>query len=120
MKGRWRPPFHACHAGVVFMPAEKLTLPFGPVRNFFLFSNHWLENRLREEPEWTECREEAGKALGRMGQLWKKEAALVEHYGDEQGLEQKFIQPVLDMLGWEYKYQALLQNREPDYALFLD
>jgi hypothetical protein len=102
------------------MPAEQLALPFGPVRNFFLFSNRWLENRLREEPEWTECREDAGKTLGRMGQVWKKEAALVGHDGDEQGLEQKFIQPVLDMLGWEYMYQALLQNREPDYALFLE
>jgi hypothetical protein len=44
-----------------------------------------------------------------MSQLWKKEAALVEHYGDEQGLEQKFIQPVLDMLEWEYKYQGTLR-----------
>jgi hypothetical protein len=70
------------HAGAVSMPAEQLTLSFGSLRNFFLFSNHCLESRLREEPAWTQCREEAGKALGRMGELWKKEAALVETYDD--------------------------------------
>src|SRR5207245_1037426 len=41
------------------------------------------------------------------------------HYGDEQGLEAGFIQPVLKALGWEFKYQTWLQGREPDYALFL-
>lgn len=44
----------------------------------------------------------------------------VEKYGDEQGLEEAFIQPVLRALGWKLKYQTFLQGREPDYALFLD
>jgi type I restriction-modification system DNA methylase subunit len=35
-------------------------------------------------------------------------------------LEQAFIQPVFEELGWKLKYQTFLQNRKPDYALFLD
>ena len=52
--------------------------------------------------------------------MWKVQRDRVELYGDEQGLEEAFIQPVLRELGWKQKYQTWLQNREPDYALFLD
>ena len=38
--------------------------------------------------------------------------------GDEAGLEEKFIQPIFEILGWHTKYQSFLQGREPDYALF--
>ena len=41
-------------------------------------------------------------------------------YGDEQGLEEAFIQPVLRALGWTIKYQPHLKGRDPDYALFID
>ena len=43
----------------------------------------------------------------------------VKRYGDEAGLEEKFIQPVFKSLGWHLKYQTYLNRREPDYALFL-
>ena len=36
------------------MPAEQGLLQFSPVKNFGLFSNHWLTNRLSLEPEWGE------------------------------------------------------------------
>lgn len=102
------------------MPAQQLTLAFGPVRNNALFSTHWLEHRFPREPEAAEFRDAARDALKQMCQLWTIQKPLVEHYGDEQGLEQAFIQPILKILGWEFKYQAFLQGREPDYALFLD
>ena len=48
-----------------------------------------------------------------------RKRAGVELYGDEAGLEEKFIQPVFDILGWHLKYQTYLNRRSPDYALFL-
>jgi len=96
------------------------SLPFGPVHNVGLFSSHWLENRLELEPEWEELREQAREVLDNLADLWKVQHNRVERYGDEQGLEEGFIQPVLRELGWKLKYQTWLQGREPDYALFLD
>lgn len=102
------------------MLGEQLILPLSPVRNRTLFSGHWLENRLPLEPEWAELRDEARDVLESMGELWRVQRGRVEHYGDEQGLEQAFIQPVFERLGWKLKYQTSLQGRKPDYALFLD
>jgi hypothetical protein len=92
-------------------------LPFGPVHNVGLFSSHWLEHRLELEPEWQDLRDEASDVLKRLAELWKVERNRVERYGDEQGLEVGFIQPVLRTLGWQMKYQTFVQGREPDYAL---
>ena len=60
------------------------------------------------------------QAAARLIALWAKEKDRVALYGDEAGLEEKFIQPVFEILGWSIKYQAFLQGREPDYALFTD
>lgn len=100
--------------------AEQLPLPLGPVHNSNLFSNHWLENRLPLEPEWNELRDQAAAILDQLADLWKQQKDRVALYGNEQSLEQAFIQPVLLALGWKLKYQAFLRGRRPDYALFLD
>ena len=102
------------------MASQQPSLFTPPVRNVGLFSSHWLEHRLQLEPEWQDLREEATKVLDELGELWKVQRNRVALYGDEQGLEEAFIQPVLRELGWEIKYQTWLQGREPDYALFLD
>lgn len=102
------------------MPSEQQRLQFGPIRNSEFLSNHWLENRLPLEPEWSQFRKDAVAALDRLGNLWRTQRDRVERYGDEAGLEQAFIQPVLEALGWRFKYQTYLRRREPDYALFLD
>jgi hypothetical protein len=52
--------------------------------------------------------------------LWKEQKTRVDRYGIEASLEQAFIQPVFQILGWKLKYQTFLQGREPDYALFMD
>jgi len=65
-----------------------------------------------------ELRDSASDAIEEIVDLWKVQRTRVERYGDEQGLEEGFIQPVLRSLGWKLKYQAFLQGREPDYALF--
>jgi hypothetical protein len=100
------------------MTSPQLTLPFGPIRNSNLFSNHWLEHRLLLEPEWVQHREAAVRVLGRLGQLWRQQRSRVEQYS-EASLEQALIQPVLKELGWEMVYQTFLRGRKPDYALFL-
>ena len=71
------------------------------------------------EPEWEEQRNAAIESLKHLTALWKAQVSRVELYGDEAGLEEKFIQPVFECLGWHLKYQAYLNRREPDYALFL-
>ena len=96
-----------------------MILPLLPMRNRDFLSNHWLEHRLPLEPEWLEQTEAAQVVLERLLSLWHTEKNRVERYGDEAGLEEKFIQPVFKALGWHLKYQAYLNRREPDYALFL-
>lgn len=96
-----------------------MTLPLSPLRNRDFLSNHWLEHRLPLEPEWKEHADSAGEVLGCLLALWRAEKGRVQLYGDEAGLEEKFIQPVFGILGWHIKYQTYLDRREPDYALFL-
>ncbi len=81
--------------------SPQLLLEFNAVRNSDLFSNHWLENRLPLEPEWTEARAEAYAAIETLTELWKVQKKRVEKYDGEQMLEEQFIQPVLRALGWK-------------------
>ena len=37
----------------------QLFLPFGPIVNREFLSNHWLDERMRLEPEWNEFKEQA-------------------------------------------------------------
>lgn len=98
--------------------ARQLTLELSPFRNRNFLSNHWLEQRLPREPEWGERRDESQRALAGLQRLWSVQAGRVSLYGNEAGLEQGFIQPVFEILGWRFKYQTFLDGRQPDYALF--
>ncbi len=69
------------------MNAQQGTLPFGPVGNSGLFSNHWLHHRLPREPDWQEQQDNATQALEEIAELWKVQRSRVDKYGDEQGLE---------------------------------
>lgn len=100
------------------MPPYSGTL-FSHIHNRGVFSAHWLEHRLEPEPDWKERADEAADALTTLAQLWAVEKKRVDRYGNEQGLEVGFIQPVMKVLGWKLKYQTHLHGREPDYALFL-
>lgn len=97
---------------------RQLSLPLGPLRDKNFLSSHWLEHRLPLEPEWREKRPAALAALEQLQALWSVERDRVERYGSEATLEEKFIQPVLKILGWPLIYQTHLDRREPDYALF--
>src|SRR4030042_1468633 len=100
------------------MAKRQLTLPFGPIRNRNLLSNHWLEHRLGSEPEVAALRRTAEDLIGQLGLLWKEQRERVAQYA-EANLEQAFIQPILTRLGWKFLYQTSLRGRKPDYALFL-
>lgn len=100
--------------------AKQRTIQFNPVKNFALFSSHWIENRLRSEPEWTELEGRARQALEELRRLWAIQRGRVAQFGNEAALEHAFIQPVFELLGWKAIYQTFLQGRKPDYALFLD
>jgi hypothetical protein len=82
----------------VIPDAMQLNLPFGPIVNREFLSNHWLDHRLPLEPEWSELRNAATAAAEKLIALWDKEKNRVERYGDEAGLEEKFIQPVFEIL----------------------
>lgn len=102
------------------MPTEQLNLSFNYLRNRSLLSSHWLENRLQLEPEWMELRDEAHQAFLRLVDLWQIQRGRVEHYGAEQPLEEGFIQPIFEIIGWKIFYQTYLKGRKPDYALFIN
>jgi hypothetical protein len=53
-------------------------------------------------------------------QLWAQQKTRVEHYGIEASLEQAFIQPVLQLLGWKLKYQTFLQGVRQIMPFFSD
>ena len=98
---------------------QQLILPLGPIRNSNFLSNHWLEHRLPLESEWGELRDQAIGILRSLADLWAQQHHRVEQYS-EPGLEQAFIQPIMQVLGWKLNYQTFLRGGKPDYALFLD
>ncbi len=99
------------------MPSTQTLLQFESVRNRQLLSNHWLQTRLRLEPEWEASREAAKLKLKNLADLWKRELPRIPHYNESQ-LEHALIQPVFEELGWELLPQVRVDGRKPDYALF--
>ena len=99
---------------------RQLSLTFSAVRNSEFLAIHWFEHRLPLEPEWATVQPRLQQIASRLLTLWAVQKPRVERYGNEAGLEQAFIQPVFQLLGWKLKYQTFLQSREPDYALFTD
>ncbi len=99
--------------------AEQREFHFGPWRNSGLFSADWLKNRLPMEPEWEHFQSEAVEFTSFLFDFWKIQKSRVAKYGSEATLEQAFIQPIFDKMGWTLKYQTHLDGRKPDYALFV-
>ncbi|MEW5872349.1 MAG: N-6 DNA methylase [Chloroflexota bacterium] len=88
------------------------------MQNKTLFSQHFLDNRLCQQPEWNE---DALPFLEQIRPLWAK----ARQYGsawNEAQTEEEFIKPVLGVLGWSFIVQAKAgrsgQVTRPDYALF--
>lgn len=90
--------------------------------NQFLFSNHYLNNRLPRRDEWAQGNEyEIGLIMEQLQQRW--------HGIDPDGLneaqtEERWIKPVLDALGHSYSVQVSIETprsvRQPDYVIARD
>ncbi|MCK9567093.1 MAG: BREX-1 system adenine-specific DNA-methyltransferase PglX, partial [Methanothrix sp.] len=90
-----------------------------PFRNSNLFSNHYLEKLVKDNPEWREAEPE--EAFARIRELYERKARVLENYNESQ-LEENFIRPVLRILGHHFGVQGkvLGKDRTPDYAFFPD
>lgn len=87
---------------IMLFPIEGEPHPMRPYRNQGLFSEHYLETRLRESPEWQEDPEPLRQ---RLLELYRSKEGLLKGANEAQ-TENEFIQPVLEALGFAYWVQA--------------
>jgi type I restriction-modification system DNA methylase subunit len=85
---------------------SQATLSDGPYRNSNLFSNHYLDERLKGRDEW-DCDDEAREAMDDLQALYELEGELVESYG-EDALIDNWIDEVLDILGFGTQEEVTL------------
>jgi len=89
-----------------------------PYTNQGLFSEHYLETRLRETSEWQEDFEPQRRKLL---ELYEKKKELLKNANEAQ-TEEEFIQPVLKLLGFSYWVQPKTKGTGgaefPDYVLY--
>jgi hypothetical protein len=86
-----------------------------------LFSNHFLDERLRSDPIWKAVAEEADRVRHALrGRLEGQRDALEN--ANERQTEERWIIPVLRELGWGFEVQPASRRQGstqfPDYALF--
>ncbi len=85
-----------------------------------LFSQHYLDSRLPELPEWAE---DPTSAFETLCALWEKAQQFGATWSEAQ-TEDEFIKPALTALGWSFIVQPKAKHAgrvtRPDYALFAD
>jgi len=101
---------------------EQTKLSFWNNQN--LFSKNYLEHRLPNTALWKEQKEKVSDVFDVIKKAYGVTKTLKLGPGEEAGLEDKFIRPVLTALGYEYNVQPPMQRgfkkKRPDYALFKD
>lgn len=94
------------------------------LNNQNLFSNNYLQNRLPETDLWKTQKTKASAVFDEIRKAYESIRSLNLGPGEEAGLEDKFIRPVLRLLGYEWDVQPTtqrgLKKNRPDYALFKD
>jgi len=94
--------------------------PQRPPAGKSLFSQHYLQQRLPDHPDWHEDPMPAFEALRA---LWLKARMFGANWNEAQ-TEDEFIRPALEVLGWKFAVQTKSQKKgsvaRPDYALFAD
>ena len=94
------------------------------LNNQNLFSNNYLEHRLPNTDLWKEQKEKVSDVFDVIKKAYDETKTLKLGPGEEAGLEDKFIRPVLKALGYEWDVQPTtkrgLKKKRPDYALFKD
>ena len=83
-----------------------------------LFSQHYLEHRIQECPEW---QVDVATGFGALEKLYLSKKDLLPTLSEAQ-TEEVFIKPALDILGFSHIPQVTTRGRgraeRPDYALF--
>lgn len=84
-----------------------------------LFSQYYLEHRIQECPEW---QSDVAEGFGRLQTLYREKRLILSSLNEAQ-TESELIQPILDVLGFQYIVQTTTRSRgraeRPDYAVFL-
>lgn len=87
-----------------------------------LFSNHFLEVRLRDDELWEEVADEAEALRSDLRELLARERDALAGANEDQ-TEERWVKPVLRAMGWGYEVQPASKRHGtvqfPDYALFL-
>ncbi|GAD51591.1 hypothetical protein MBEHAL_0351 [Halarchaeum acidiphilum MH1-52-1] len=85
-----------------------------------LFSNHYLDDHLRETEPWLSVDDDAVRdAYESIRDLWAEKGDRVADYNEAQ-LERNVIRPVFDVLGVPFEIEETVQRnaRRPDYGFF--
>ncbi len=90
--------------------------------NQFLFSDHYLNNLLPEDPHWADALPEAEALLRWLQDLFTREQPQLTHYNEAQ-LEEHWFRPIFPQLGHVFERQASVPGLErnihrPDYVFF--
>jgi len=89
-----------------------------------LFSNNYLEHRLQLTSLWDDKEKGIKEVFEAVKNAYEKSMALNLGPGEEASLEDKFIRPLLKILGYEWDVQPNTERgtkkKRPDYALFKD
>jgi type I restriction-modification system DNA methylase subunit len=92
--------------------------PKRPFNNRNLFSNHYLENQIKDAPEWGRSDHEA--AFGKIKKIYQRESAFVGNLSESQ-LEDRLFRSLFAVILPSYEVQGATKSREfPDYAFFPD
>lgn len=91
------------------------------LNNQNLFSNIYLEHHLPDTDLWDSHKAAAADALDKIRQAYRQVEAMALGPGQEAQLEEDFIRPTLNALGFEIGVQPKSsRGKRPDYALFKD
>ncbi|WP_255194685.1 Eco57I restriction-modification methylase domain-containing protein [Natronobeatus ordinarius] len=85
-----------------------------------LFSNHYLDDHLRDTEPWNEVPDaDVEAAYEEITDLWTEKQERVDDYNEAQ-LERNFIRPIFDILGipFEIEETVMRNARRPDYGFF--
>lgn len=90
--------------------------------NQYLFSDHYLNHLLPNDPRWAEALPAAETFLAWLTERYAQEEAHLPDYSEAQ-LEEHWIKPILTQLGHIYEPQAVIPGlqshlQRPDYVFF--
>ena len=100
---------------------EQLLLSAKPHDNHYLFSDYYLDKRVRERREWSET--DVREGFEEVAGLWEERKSALPHANESQ-TESDWIRPILRMLGHHFAVQVSIEaqggSKTPDYVFCPD